>query len=40
MVMLALASTLPARVYRAGALAAMSRGAFGMQAGASFDSLA
>jgi glycosyltransferase involved in cell wall biosynthesis len=39
-VMLVLASALPASVYRNGALAAMSRVAFALQAGAAFDSLA
>jgi glycosyltransferase involved in cell wall biosynthesis len=38
--MLALASALPASVYRSGALAAMSRAAFALDAGAAFDSLA
>ena len=40
MVMLALASALPARVYRAGALAPMSRAAFSSRSATAFDSLA
>ena len=40
MVMLALSTALPRRVYRRGAVAAMSRAAFRMEAGAAFDSLA
>jgi glycosyltransferase involved in cell wall biosynthesis len=39
MLMLALASVLPARVYRAGALAPMSRAAFSLNVGTPFDSL-
>ena len=40
MLMLALASALPARLYRAGALAPMSRAAFRLEVGTAFDSLA
>jgi glycosyltransferase involved in cell wall biosynthesis len=40
MLMLALASALPARLYRAGALAPMSRTAFKLEIGTAFDSLA
>ena len=39
MAMLTLASVLPARVYRSGALAPMSKAAFGIEAGTEFDSL-
>ena len=38
--MLALATALPAPVYRRGALAPMGRAMFGIRAGASFESLA